>query len=364
MMQNQDGVGKCSSAMRGRSRSWDDEDSIEVFDELRIWRGEVEGSRDLRYGVWGSDDSEWIQSCIERYSENFVPRFRGTGNKSEGCEERIPRIIHHIWIGGKLPGKFQSLRDEWILLHPAQEGWKHYLWDDESIAQEFSSNPMDSAGSYASASNYGEKSDILRLEVLNRFGGVYVDVDFKCIRSFHDILGLSNVGHIEVNNGLIGSAPQHPLLKVLPLWHLVPSTSMPSDRLLCALSSGNETICKTGTKFVNSFKLDRQTGPGYFTRMMISAWKEKLHKPHGVDDLEWIVLPVRYFYSLPNNHGDFEKNWQTIDLKTVQLNHHLYHMTAHRRTITLMSMLFICGHTLGRATPAPRTKSMSKTNKK
>ena len=67
------------------------------------------------------------------------------------------------------------------------------------------------------------------------------------------------------------------------------------------------------------------------------------------------MLPrCRFFYSLPNNHGDFEKNRRASDCQMVQLNLYLYYLKAQRRTITLMCMLFICGHTLGRATPAPR----------
>ena len=30
----------------------------------------------------------------------------------------------------------------------------------------------------------GEKSDIFRYEILYRFGGVYVDTDFECIKPF------------------------------------------------------------------------------------------------------------------------------------------------------------------------------------
>ena len=71
------------------------------------------------------------------------------------------------------------------------------------------------------SSNLGQKSDILRLEVLYQatstarlslilrpllqYGGLYVDTDFECLKSFESVLArirffgaLSNVGHFEV----------------------------------------------------------------------------------------------------------------------------------------------------------------------
>lgn len=35
---------------------------------------------------------------------------------------QIPHILHHIWLGSKLPPAFQRLRRSWKVLHP---GWQH-----------------------------------------------------------------------------------------------------------------------------------------------------------------------------------------------------------------------------------------------
>ena len=63
-----------------------------------------------------------------------------------------------------------------------------------------------------------ERSDILRLEVLFREGGVYVDTDFECHRPLDDVIDdydfftapLKPNGWI--NNAFIGSTPGHPIL--------------------------------------------------------------------------------------------------------------------------------------------------------
>lgn len=63
---------------------------------------------------------------------------------------------------------------------------------------------------YLGAPNYGQKTDILRYELLQKFGGLYVDMDMECIQSLdhlHNLAfytGFSNTGTVELNNGLIG----------------------------------------------------------------------------------------------------------------------------------------------------------------
>ena len=42
----------------------------------RLYPDHWKRSRDLRYGVWGSDDSEWVQSCIERFLFCIYPSLK------------------------------------------------------------------------------------------------------------------------------------------------------------------------------------------------------------------------------------------------------------------------------------------------
>ena len=36
---------------------------------------------------------------------------------------------------------------------------------------------------YSLAKNWGMKSDILRYEILQKFGGVYIDTDYECLQN-------------------------------------------------------------------------------------------------------------------------------------------------------------------------------------
>ena len=63
-----------------------------------------------------------------------------------------------------------------------------------------------------------ERSDILRLEVLHRDGGVYVDTDFECRRSLEPYIGHHDffVAHLKpnrINNAFIGATAGHPILE-------------------------------------------------------------------------------------------------------------------------------------------------------
>lgn len=62
-----------------------------------------------------------------------------------------------------------------------------------------------------------ERSDILRLELLYRFGGVYVDTDLECRRSLDPYI--ENLGFFvaqlkpnRINNAFIGATAGHPIL--------------------------------------------------------------------------------------------------------------------------------------------------------
>lgn len=127
--------------------------------------------------------------------------------------ERIPKIIHHIWLGSPLSEEHKRLRQTWIDHHP---DWTCMLWTDHEIEELGLINKE----RYDVSTNYGEKSDIARYEILERFGGLYVDTDFECLKPF-DVLhyysdfyaGLTCEPALVAFNGLIGCCPGHPILR-------------------------------------------------------------------------------------------------------------------------------------------------------
>ena len=83
----------------------------------------------------------------------------------------IPKKIHQVWLGGDLPDKYKRLTESWIKYHP---DWEYKLWTDSDAAE----LELINREAFDSMKNLGMKSDLLRVEILNKFGGLYVDVDF------------------------------------------------------------------------------------------------------------------------------------------------------------------------------------------
>lgn len=210
-----------------------------------------------------SQRSEWC--LVESRYNDFIAHLNYL------VAPRIPKVIHQIWLGSQLPEKERQLCLTWVRYNPE---WEYKLWTDKDIDQLHLVN----RALYDAASNYGEKSDIARCEILYRFGGLYVDTDFECFKPF-DILhhccdfyvGLNCVvDPLQVVNALIASAPGHPILK-------------------CYI----ESLAKNTKKYRNKGTL-YTSGPFYFT--------ECIMKMLPYCSPETVLFPTSYFYPWPFTH--------------------------------------------------------------
>jgi len=122
----------------------------------------------------------------------------------------IPRVFHQIWLGAEpFPREYERYRRSWTTHHP---GWELRVWTEADLPGDL--RRREAAERLRAPA---ERADILRLELLWREGGVYVDTDFECLRSVepllegHDfVIGLAKPGR--VNNAFIAAAAGHPLL--------------------------------------------------------------------------------------------------------------------------------------------------------
>jgi inositol phosphorylceramide mannosyltransferase catalytic subunit len=120
----------------------------------------------------------------------------------------IPRVFHQIWLGeAEFP--YTAERETWRRRHP---DWEHRLWTEADVPGDL--RLTEAANRLRQPA---ERADILRLELLYRHGGVYVDADFECVKAIDPLLegvtcflGLLDSGR--VSNAVIGSMPEHPLL--------------------------------------------------------------------------------------------------------------------------------------------------------
>lgn len=123
----------------------------------------------------------------------------------------IPRILHWIWLGGRpLPDEFRAYIEGWKRLHP---GWEYQMWTDDHLPERIHNRPQ-----FENAAHYAQASDILRLEVVYQFGGVYVDCDFECVRNLEPLIAdvemfCGTEDGVHYCNGIFGAVPGHPAVK-------------------------------------------------------------------------------------------------------------------------------------------------------
>lgn len=173
--------------------------------------------RPTRWGAWGAGDRAWLGRLDELYAarvptlDGDLPAARDGG--ATAAPQHVPHVIHHIWLGSPLPSHLAALVETWRALHPT---WRHIMWDDAAAA----AFDLRNRAAFDAAANYGEKSDVLRYEILSQMGGVYVDIDMECVRAldaladrYAFVAGLSNSGTVELNNAIIMSAPHHPIVE-------------------------------------------------------------------------------------------------------------------------------------------------------
>lgn len=192
---------------------------------------------------------------------------------------KIPRIMHFIWVGGQVPEKFKKLQQGWVEQHP---DWECHVWRDKDI-ETFGFTNYDLM---KQSRNPGTISDLMRYEILYRYGGVYIDFDFECLQPLDELsylydfyIGIQplDCGFVQLGTGLIGSIPGHPLLKKV------------ITTIRASWSKSEDDIPK-------------ETGPVCFTKIFLAH--------ADTSELIDVALPVHYLYPLGCHEYDmFREKW-------------------------------------------------------
>lgn len=130
----------------------------------------------------------------------------------------IPKTIHRIWVRGSpiLPDAYARAEERWRELHPE---WTIRTWTFPPFVMRNSDAWRDAPPGDA----LRWRADLLRLELLEVYGGVYVDMDVVPLRPFDSLIrGVTAFagyspdlyrGQRIVTNAILGAAPGHPWIK-------------------------------------------------------------------------------------------------------------------------------------------------------
>lgn len=127
----------------------------------------------------------------------------------------IPKIIHQIWIGpNPIP--------EHIKAHPDSikrefDDYEYILWTEENLP-DLPQKCIDQVNRYGRRKKYAFQSDIIRYFLLNKYGGIYMDIDFYCKKRFDHLITKPffcvnpHSKGFHVANGIFGCQKDNPIL--------------------------------------------------------------------------------------------------------------------------------------------------------
>ena len=191
--------------------------------------------------------------------------YEAVRNKPIG-EAKIPRVIHQIWIGGNMPQQETDACTqvrEWCKLNQ----WEYVLWTERDINKITNFKNLDL---WNLTPNLGQKSDILRNEILYEHGGVYLDTDFLMKGSFDELVDLDFFCGIcyddwpSMANGAMGSIPGGNTVTLMQTYDLP-------------------------IKWHDGMAIINTTGPYHTTRKVMETACEDV-----------VALPNSFFYPYPN----------------------------------------------------------------
>lgn len=183
------------------------------------------------------------------------------------------RLIHFVYCGGTAPEMMQAIMATVRLHNP---DWEYRLWDNDALAKE--GVKYDTLLTRFKAPVH--VSDYVRLLVIQKFGGIYLDCDVECVRPIDRLLEFKAFAAPQDGTGQIcpavfGAVPNHPWIN----WQLanadkysIPDTPWNVTLMTDAPSEG-VTLCPTSWFYPFLWdvpRAERTIGPD---TMLIHHWK-------------------------------------------------------------------------------------------
>lgn len=161
-------------------------------------------------------------------------------NKPSGNENiLIPKIIHIVWIGSQIPNEYLYNIKTFKKLNP---DWEIRIWRDKQIKiEKFINQDL-----INKMPTYAAKVDIIRLEILYKYGGIYTDCDSTCLKPIDRLIknkicfGMHDRNGF-IANGTLGTTKKHPAFKELVFGF---------KQHIKNLNGRINTLLVTGTKYI------------------------------------------------------------------------------------------------------------------
>ncbi|CCF31655.1 glycosyl transferase [Weissella confusa] len=163
----------------------------------------------------------------------------------------VPKIVHYAWFGAKMPDEVEKRVLRWKAVLP---DWEFIEWNESN----WDVNRYNFSSDMYKQGKLGYVADPLRFDVLNRFGGVYLDTDMEIKKDLSSFLNDPMTWGFMYENSLltsfIMSVPQHPLLTVILNTYQGEANTEITEELYSMTS--NPIITKIFKKQFSNFRLN------------------------------------------------------------------------------------------------------------
>lgn len=168
--------------------------------------------------------------------------------------KKIPKIIHYCWFGhNELPDKSKNYIKGWAKECP---NYKIIKWSENN----FKVNKYSFTRKAYHAHNWAAVSDYVRLVILYKYGGIYLDTDVEIIKSLDSLLKndsfLGQEDYGVINSGLIYGARPHDIniKQILNIYNKIGNKKDYYKYLLDEVHITTTYFHKIGFKYNNKFQ--------------------------------------------------------------------------------------------------------------
>jgi len=127
----------------------------------------------------------------------------------------VPTIFHQTWKTKNLPTQFVYWSNTFKEKHPQ---WRHIVWDDHDNRNLIHTHYPWFLETYDRYDKMIKRVDAVRYFYLYHYGGVYVDMDFACLKNIEPLLergkalfGYQLKDRSSIANAFMAAPPRHPL---------------------------------------------------------------------------------------------------------------------------------------------------------
>jgi len=178
---------------------------------------------------------------------------------------KIPKTIHQIWFQGEdqIPPNLLEYHESWKTLNP---DYKILVWDQPKIEKLINQQEPWIKETYFFYEKMIQKIDFAKYVILYTYGGIYMDMDIKCLQS------LNNTPSINESDIILSDMPTLLIQKIISSFYLKKYSSnnfinngtimcIPKSELLYSILQEAYNLKHFTKLLLNSMHVFATTGP-------------------------------------------------------------------------------------------------------